>query len=63
MEIQFKTILKIVLASVPAGQMSGILHSNPQMEYAPVILPKMDAQMIIDLTTSTLIASSRVIVH
>ena len=60
-QIQFKTNLMIVLTSVPAGQKSDILHSSPQMEYALVIFPQMDARMIIDLMILMLIASSRVI--
>ena len=59
--IQFKTNLKIALVSVQAGQMLDILHSSPQMESALVILPQMDARMIIDLMILMLIASSRVI--
>ena len=58
-----KTKLKIVLASVPADQISDILHSIPKMEVVPVIIPQMDARTMINLMITMLIASPRVIVQ
>ena len=60
-EIQIKQKLKIVLVSVPVGQESDILHSTPKWEDAHATMPQMVAQMMINIMTTMLIASSRVI--
>ena len=60
-EIRSKMKLMIVLESVPAGQMSDILHLAPKMENVLATMPQMDALMIIYIMTTMLIASSRVI--
>ena len=61
-QIQFKITLKIVIMSVPADQMLDILHSILKLEDAHVIIPQMDARMIIYIMTTMLIASLRVII-
>ena len=62
-QIQFKTMLKIVLMSVLRGQMSAILHSVHKNEDVLVISPQMDARMMIEITTTMRIASLRVILQ
>ena len=62
-EIQFKTTLKIVLMSVPSGQMLNILHSAHKKDNVLVISPQKDARTTIDIMTSMLIASSEVIIQ